>query len=134
MSELGPKGITDAQLRAALRKNAGVFSMAARDLKCERSNVSQRVARSKELQDLCAQIDKEIEDSADAVIISTLGERDITNKPTKEARLMSRWLKDYKQRVRGLQARVKVGAPEGDGARSVTVLIEYVDGDPGDVV
>lgn len=135
-SPFANKNITDAQLRAALRESAGVMSVAAKKLGCERSNVAQRVARSPELQALLKQIDHEIEELADSVIISTLGERDITGKPTKEARLMSRWMKDYRQRVKGLQARVKVNTPEGGGS-AVTVLIEYVDGaqdEPGEVV
>jgi hypothetical protein len=48
--QTGPKGISEARLAAALRKNGGIQSAAARVLRIGRSAVCQRVAASPALQ------------------------------------------------------------------------------------
>lgn len=123
----GPKGITEAALKAALRKHAGIFASAARELGCDRSNVRRRVERSVELQEFVAEIEREADDLAKGIVIDTLGERDLRGKPTKEARNMARWYRDHGLRREGVKLRL-AGSDGGPlPAQAVMVTVVYVD-------
>lgn len=125
----GAKGISEARLKAALRKNAGVYSRAAVDLGCDRANIAQRVARSPELQEFVRSIRDEIGDLADTIVIDTLSRRDAAGRPAKEARDMARWFKDHSLRAAGLTLRMehtgKDGAPLP--APEINVTVTYID-------
>ena len=128
----GPKGITEMQLRAAIRKHAAIPSLVAKALGCDRSNVTQRISRSPQLQELVRQVEAEALDMADAVIIDALGERDIRGRPTKEARNMARWKRDHEIRKQGFQIRLNAAAadpnaPAGVGTPVVNITIGYVE-------
>lgn len=131
----GPKGISEARLKAALRKNAGVYSRAAADLGCDRQNVRQRVERSPELVAFVESIRDEIGDLADTIIIDTLSRRDAAGRPAKEAREMARWHKDYSLRARGLALRVEHTGAGGEPLppASINIVVSYV-GPKEDVV
>ena len=132
MPATGPKNITEKALKAALRKHAGIPVLAARELGCDRSNILHRIKRSAALQALVAEIEAEVDDMTDGVIIDTLGRRDGSGRPTKDAQNMARWRKDHKLRAEGFRLRLehtgKDGAPL-PAAPSVQVQIVYVDAD-----
>lgn len=123
MPATGPKGITVAMLKAALRKHAGVFSLAARELGCDRSNVDERVKKSPDLMAFCRQIDEEIGDACEAVIFNALITGD---------RQMARWYAPIKMRKRGYV--VRDTGPEGDalpmGGPQVHFHVQYVEAGP----
>lgn len=124
MPATGPKGITNAQLRAALRKHAGVFSLAARELGCDRSNVDQRVKGSTALQAFCRQIDEEIGDACEAVIFNAIVSGD---------RAMARWYAPIKMRNRGYVTRTETTGPDGvalPAGPQVHFHVSYVDAAP----
>lgn len=116
----GPKGIAEVRLKAALRKHAGVYALAARDLGCDRSNVRHRVDRSPALQEFVAQIEQEVGDAAEAVV-----KRDILGGSVKTAK----WYLTMKHKDRGYTTRTEVSGPDGGAipvAQEVVVRIEYV--------
>lgn len=127
----GKRGFTEAMIRAALRKHAGVYSFAARELGCDRANIQRRIERSPALQEFCRQIDAEVDDLATGIIVDTLGRKEtIGGRPTKEAQAMARWLKDHKQRGKGLSVRLSALGKGADGAPAAArlqVTVEYVD-------
>lgn len=132
MPATGPKNITTAALKRALRKHAGVFVLAAQELGCDRTNVAHRVGRSPELQAFVASIDEEIGDIAEAVIKGALLEKQPgTNTPTKEAKTMARWYGNMKLGSRGYRTRSEItgkdGAPLPIGPAAVHVHVEYID-------
>lgn len=130
MASPGRKNISEAQLRAAMRKHAAIPALVAKELDCDRTNVVHRIAKSASLQALKAEIEASIEDSADAVIIDTLGRRDVGGRASKDAQNMARWLKDYKHRSKALTMRVAVLNGDGSPAPAapfVQVEIRYVD-------
>lgn len=119
-------------MKAALRKSAGVFSLAARELGCDRANVKQRVDRSPELQEFVANIHREIEDLADSVIIDAMNEKVAgSTRPTKEARAMARWFKGHQLRMQGFT--LKLANADGSPLQiaPVEVTVTYVDATPG---
>jgi hypothetical protein len=136
----GPKGITNAALKRALRKHGGVYLLAAQELGCDRSNVAHRVARSPDLQKLLADIEEEFGDLAEGVIKSTMTIRE-NGKPTKAAQGMAKWYADRKLRDRGFVTRSEVtgkdGAPLPSGP-NVRIVLEYADpkpeGEVGEVI
>lgn len=132
MTATGPKNITEKALKAALRKHAGVYVLAAKELGCDRTNVAQRVSRKPRLQAYVESIRAEVDDLADGIVIDTLTRKDIGGRPTKEAQSMARWHKDFKVRAQGLRLRLehtgKDGAPLP--ATPVHVTVEYVDARP----
>lgn len=134
MAALGRKNISEAQVRAALRKHAAIPALAARELGCDRTNIVHRIKKSPALQALVAEIEAEVDDMTDGVIIDTLGRRDAAGRPTKDAQNMARWRKDHKLRAEGLRVRLehtgKDGAPL-PAAPSVQVEIRYFDADAG---
>lgn len=135
MPSTGPKNITNAMLKAALRKHGGVFVLAAQELGCDRTNVSQRVRRSPELQAVCAQIEEEFGDLAEGVIKVTLNDRDaVTKKPTKAAQSMARWYAPMKLRDRGYATRTELtgkdGAPLAPAGPPVKIVVQYVEPKP----
>jgi hypothetical protein len=128
------KNITEAQLIAALRKHAGVYVLAARELGCDRANVRARVMRSEKLQALIAEIDAEIGDVAEGVIFDALMKKD---------RNMAKWYAERKLRGRGYVTRQEQVGADGQplhpaGGQALRIIVEYVDalpeGEVGDVI
>lgn len=129
MPATGPKNITEASLKAALRKNAGVFVLAAQELGCDRTNVAQRIRRSPKLQEFVASLEAEASDMADAVIIDTLSRRGMDKRPTKEAQNMAKWKKDHELRKKGMLLRMEHSGPDGAPLppSKMVIQVEYVD-------
>lgn len=113
--------ITEAELKAALRKHGGVYALAAHELQCTRQNVWARVTASEELQAYVAEIEEEIIDAAEAVVKDSILKKD---------KIMTRWYLERKGKHRGYTTRTehtgKDGAPL-PAAPSVQVEIRYVD-------
>lgn len=131
-AQTGPKNISVNQLKAALRKHAGVYTLAAQELGCDRSNIDQRVRRSVELQEFVAGIEEEIGDAAEAVIKSTI----IQQSDKAASRNMAKWYAGMKLSGRGYRARQELtgadGAPIGSVLPPVNIVVQYVDaGSPG---
>lgn len=127
MPATGPKNITDAQLKAALRKHAGVYVLAARELDCDRSNVRMRVERSPELQAFIQEIEDEVGDAAVAVIKSAILAND---------RQMARWYASTKLKDRGYTTRQEHTGANGGPLlpQQVQVTVTYGASDDGDVI
>lgn len=124
MPATGPKNISIPQIKAALRKNAAVLTLAARDLGCDRSNIVKRIERTPELQDLVAQIEQEVGDAAEAVI---------KNKILAGDGETARWYARYKLRDRGYSQRIEQTGVNGAAiAQTVDVRISYVDAPAAD--
>ena len=123
----GPKGITDAMLMAALRKHAGIYTRAAAELGCDRTNVSRRIERSPALEEFVAMIEAEAEDMARAITISTLSDRDMRNRPTKDAQAMAKWFRDHALRREGVKLRLSNADGGPLPAQAVLVTVVYVD-------
>lgn len=123
MTATGPKNITQAMLKAALRKHAGVYVLAARELGCDRANVCQRVKRSPELQRFVAEIEEEVGDAAVAVIKRAIVGGD---------KQMARWYASTKLKHLGFTTRTEVTGKDGAPlpAAPVHVIVEYVDASP----
>lgn len=114
----GPRGIRLAQLEAALRRHAGVFSLAARELGVSRQAVFDRVRRSAQLQRIVSEIEETLLDAVDA------GLADLIINKRDPATL--RWYADRKGRRRGY------GLPmpeilEPPVAPEVVINVIYVD-------
>lgn len=108
------KGITKAQLKAALKSAAGIPAIAAEKIGTSRQNVCQRIAKSPELQAWIIEIEQTITDQAQAVTVSGMQEVDpATKKPTKEAGRIARWWLERKGRDRGFSTRMELGNPDG---------------------
>ena len=124
----GPKGITINMMKAALKKNAGVMSLAARDLGLDRSSVSERISKHPELQEWCRQIDQEMGDAAEAVV-----KKDIIGGEVKTAK----WYLALKHADRGYRAQTALTNPDGSAlqpAPPVTINISYIGEKPEDEV
>lgn len=123
------KGITIAHLKAALRKHAGVYVLAARELGCDRANVKQRVDNTPELQAWVDEIEQEVLDAAEAVI---------KNKIVKGDDKTARWYLQMKGKGRGFSTRHEHTGADGaplPAAPGVNVTITYSDaGSKDDVV
>lgn len=118
------KGITEAMLRGALKKNAGVYALAARDLGCDRANVRQRVENSPALQKFIEQIDAELADVADGHIKQAIMKGDLKT---------IRWYAPLKMRDRGFNPRLELSNPDGSltpVAAAITINVQYVDPKP----
>lgn len=114
------KGITEAQLKAALRKHAGVYAYAARDLGCDRANVKMRVDRSELLQQFLRDLEEEVVDAAEAVVLGQIIKGD---------QKMARWYLQTKGKHRGYSTRQEHTGAEGAPlpAPTVNVTIGYVE-------
>ena len=129
----GPTNITEKALIASLKEHAGVFVLVARQLGCDRSNITHRVARSKKLQAVVQEIEDEVGDIAVGVIRDALLKKD---------RTMARWYAGMKLKDRGFSTRTEITGKDGAAlpAATVNVVVEYVDAprrlgdDVGDVV
>lgn len=116
----GPHGISLARCKAALRKHAGVFSLAALELGVSRQAIYQRVQRSPELQRVVQDIEETLLDAVDAGIADL-----IINKRDPAT---IRWYADRKGRGRGYGT----GGAAGERAslsQPIEVIITYVEPD-----
>lgn len=111
-----------AQLKAALKESAGIYSLAADKLGVSRQTVWQRVNKSEELQEWIADIEARILDAAEGVIVQAITK----NRSEKTAK----WYLQMKGKSRGYVTRQELTG-EGGGAiavnNSVNVTIEYVE-------
>lgn len=112
----GPRGITLVMVEAALRRHAGVFSLAAQDLGVSRQAVFDRVRRSERLQRVVTDIEETLLDAVDAGIADLIiNKRDPTT---------LRWYADRKGHRRGYGNRDDFEDPP---APPVTIHVRYVD-------
>ena len=119
----GPKNITEGQIENALRKHAGVYILAAREVGCSRNNISQRIAHSEHLQEVCVEIEREVGDVCVGVIVQALLARD---------KQMARWYAQTKLRHLGFSTRTELTNPDGTplnlaAPANVTINVLYVD-------
>lgn len=87
---------TVAQLKAALKRSAGVFAAAAHELGVSRQAVHERVRRSPSLQRWVAEIDTTILDRAETTVIDAVVGGDL---------LTAKWYLERKGRGRGYATR-----------------------------
>lgn len=132
MPATGPKRISEDRIAAALRKHVGIYSHAAREIGCDRTNIAQRVDRSPRLQKVMADIEGQVCDQADAVVLKTLSQSvgaGAAAQPTPEAQRMARWLKDHQLRREGVKVRLANADGSNLPAPELKVTIEYVHGE-----
>lgn len=128
MASKGPKGITKAALKRALRKNAGMYAMTARELGCDRTNVKQRVDRCPELQALCASLAEEVGDAAESVIFNSILKGEV-NTALAYARM--------KLRHRGYTTHTELSGMDGAPlqlAPTVNINVSYVEAGEAEVL
>lgn len=111
----GPLGITDDVLRAALKKNAGIYAYAAEELRCSRANVQQRVERSPELMAFVQEIKSTLGDLCEGGIAKLIKEGDPAT---------LRWYAGVKLRDRGYSTKVDL-VPPGGGPPGSSVKVTY---------
>ena len=119
MPQTGPKNITEGQYEGALRKHAGVFTLAARELGVDRTSVSRAIDRSDHLKAVCREIESEVGDVCMGVIVDALLKKD---------RQMARWYAGVKL---GMNTRTALVNPDGTPIQfaaptQVTINIEFV--------
>ncbi len=122
--QTGQKNITNGQLKTALRKHAGIYALAAKELGCDRTNVKQRVDRSPELQALCHTLREEIGDAAEGVIISSILRGEVSTALA---------FAKMQLRDRGYATRTELTGPEGvplPSAPAVHIHVTYQEGQP----
>lgn len=118
----GPKNITNGQLKTALRKHAGVYALAARELGCDRTNVMQRVNRSPELKQLCVNLQEEIGDAAEGVILNSILKGNVQTALA---------YAKMKLRDRGYVTKTEITGADGaplQTAPAVSIHVSYVEG------
>lgn len=64
--------ISEARLEGALRKHAGIYSLAAQELGCTRQNVQIRVTSSEYLKGVCKECDDRLKDIGRGQIVKLL--------------------------------------------------------------
>lgn len=112
---------TIAQVKAALRKNAGVLVLAAQDLGLSRQALHMRLHNNPDLQTFKDQIEAELIDAAEAVVANAILAKD---------KQMTRWYLDRKGRERGYTTRTELTGPGGAAiavAQRLDVTVTYVD-------
>ena len=122
MPQTGPKNITEGQYEGALRKHAGVFTLAARELGVDRTSVSRAIDRSDHLKAVCREIEHEVGDVCVGVIVDALLKKD---------KQMARWYAQTKLRHLGFSMRTELTNPDGSPLQlaaptQVTINIEFV--------
>jgi hypothetical protein len=123
----GPRGVSIHALKAALKKNAGVYSLAARELWLDRTSVRQRVERHPELQQLIRDIDQEMGDAAEAVVKNDIIKGDVKT---------AKWYLQLKHRDRGYRTQTELTGADGAPlqlAPTVNINVNYVGSEKPDV-
>lgn len=115
--QTGPKGITEEDIEAMLRANAGIVSAAAEKLKCSEQNLRVRIANSAHLLKVQEEIDEVVLDLAESVVIHNLRAKKL------EA---AKYILDRKGQKRGWGQQVKLTGPKG-GPLQVAATVERVD-------
>lgn len=116
--------ITEKALGNALRRHAGVCVLAARELGCDRSNITHRIRNSPKLQKIVQEIEDEVGDIAVGVIIDSI----VSKKDVKTAK----WYASMKLKDRGYSNRTEVTGADGAPlpAQAVSITVNYVDPKP----
>lgn len=111
--------VSNAQIKAALKKNAGVFSFAADELGVTRQAVSQRVARSPELQAWVRDIEERLLDVAEGGVAKKLIAGDGSTQ---------RWYLELKGKARGYVRRQEVSNPDGSPLQpaAISISVTYI--------
>lgn len=109
-SLMGPKKATNAQIKAALAKHAGIVYLAAKELGMARQSVHERISSSPELKAWAENLREEIYDVVDGVImeaVTPLIDKE-TGKRIREPDLTTvRWFADRHMRKRGYGTQVE---------------------------
>lgn len=117
--------IPTVAVKRALKRNAGVLSLAAKDLGCTRENVRARIKRSAELQAYLQEIDEEIGDVAVAHIVNAIKNGDMKT---------IRWYATLRLKHRGFATKIDIGAPSPHGIspsdHGVVINVIYRDATP----
>lgn len=112
------KKATNAQFKAALKKNGGLAAHAARDLGMTRQGVSQRIRKSPELQAFLAELDQTHLDTAEGVVLEAIANKDL---PT------ARWYLERKGKKRGYATKVETEGKIADA--DLEALVGSLGGD-----
>jgi len=112
--------VSNAQLKAALRKHAGVYVLAAQEIGTTRQNVWARVNNSPDLKAFVAQIEEEVLDAAEAVVKGSILAKD---------KQMTRWYLERKGKPRGWSTRIEHTGADGAPlpAPAINVTVTYMD-------
>lgn len=102
---MGLRKFTDAQLEQALRKHAGIKSLAAKALGVDRSTVQERVEKSPRLKAAIAEIEETTLDMAEGVILSGLKGKD---------KQTARWYAERKGKGRGYASKTELSISDDD--------------------
>ena len=115
--------VSNVQIKASLKKNAGVLSMVADELGVTRQAIWQRVQRSPELQAYKADIEERLLDLAEAGVAKKLMAGDGTTQ---------RWLLELKGRHRGYARRQELAGPDGAALPppNTTINVTYIGAKP----
>ncbi len=99
------KTVTDANLELALRKNAGIKSLAANAVGITRQAVQDRVAKSERLQRVLVEIEETTMDMAEGVILSGIRAKD---------KQTARWYAERKGKGRGYASKTELSISDDD--------------------
>lgn len=115
--QTGPKGITEDDIEQALRLAGGIVSAAAEKLKCSDQNLRVRIAGSKRLLEVQAEVDEVVLDMAESVLLHNLKAKKL------QAAI---YVLDRKGGKRGFGPSMKLTGPKG-GPLQVAATVERAD-------
>ena len=95
---------TIAQCEAALRKNAAIVSLAARELGIERTTLYERIKRSDRLKRVIVEIEEQLLDVSEGVVVKAVHDGD---------KRMAKWVLTMKGRSRGWRLRAELTGKDG---------------------
>lgn len=114
----GPRVMTSLiDMKRALKRNGGIYSLTARDLGCSRDTVRLRVNSSPELQAFVREIDDDIGDIAVAHIVNAIKAGDMKT---------VRWYASVKLRHRGYSQKVDLNLAAGEAPADNGVIINVI--------
>lgn len=114
-SKPGPRGITDAQLMAALKRHNGLYSFAAKALGVSREAIRQRVESNPAVKTFLADLAESTIDLAENVVVKQIKD---------DSGPMTRWFLERKGRDRGYGTHIDgpVPPPQINTERRATII------------
>lgn len=111
---------SESECEAALRRNAGIIALAAKDIGISRQGLHERVSKSEHLQRVRQEIDETNLDAAESVIMEAIvRKKDVAT---------ARWLAERKGKQRGYTTRAEVEGRLADD--QIEALVLALGGDP----
>lgn len=112
----GSKGISDAQVIEALRKNGGVISLAAQALGVRRQSLSERVNANPALKAARDEADEDVTDIAQAVVVEAI----VKGKDRK----LAQWWLERRGRNRGFGNQTAHSNPDGTPLFDIEAVLQ----------